>query len=156
MKRIGLVAGLLGLMIPQLALAQNQLFVGTWKANIAKSKYDPGPGPRSETLQVEAVGDGIKMSLKGVNERGLYVSEATGKFDGVDVPVAGSPLPQGGVLTDAFRLLDARTWEIVIKMNGVPQIEVRNIVSEDGKSMRSISTVVKGARVNQVVIYEKQ
>jgi hypothetical protein len=60
------------------------------------------------------------------------------------------------VLTDAFRLLDARTWEIVIKMNGVPQIEVRNIVSEDGKSMRSISTVVNGARVNQVVIYEKQ
>jgi hypothetical protein len=132
------------------------VFVGTWKANIAKSRYDPGPGPRSETLQVDAVGDGIKMSLKGVNQRGLYVSEATGKFDGVDVPVAGSPLPQGGVLTEAFRLLDGRTWEIVIKMNGVPQIEVRNIVSEDGKSMRSISTVVNGARVNQVVIYEKQ
>ena len=31
--------------------------VGTWKLNLAKSKYSPGPAPKSQTLKIEAWGD---------------------------------------------------------------------------------------------------
>jgi len=34
--------------------AQSNPLVGTWKLNVAKSKFDPGPGPKSMTRTVEA------------------------------------------------------------------------------------------------------
>jgi hypothetical protein len=155
MKRATLVAGLLVFMVQQFTLAQNQLFEGTWKVDVAKSKYQPGPGPRSETLRFEPVGEGFKVSLDGVNQQGPYHSEATGKFDGVDVPVVATP-PRQAAFTYAFSRIDGRTWEIVIKVNGQRQLLVRNVVSEDGKTMRGVSTVTSGGQINQVVIYEKQ
>jgi hypothetical protein len=33
---------------------------------------------------------------------------------------------------------------------------VRNVVSEDGKTMTGVSTVTMGGQINQVVIYVKQ
>lgn len=155
MKRAILLAGLLLFIAPQMALAQNQLFAGTWKVDVAKSKYEPGAAPKSEILRFEPVGDGFKVSLDGVNQQGPYHSEAIGKFDGVDVPVVATPARQAA-FTYAFSRLDERTWEIVIKVNGRRQLIVRNVVSEDGKTMRGVSTVSNGGQINQVVIYEKQ
>ena len=155
MKRATLVAGLLLFMAPPFAVAQNQLFAGTWKVDVAKSKYEPGAAPRSEILRFEPVGDGFKVSLDGVNQQGPYRSEAIGKFDGVDVPVVATPARQAA-FTYAFNRVDERTWEIAIKVNGQRQLMVRNVVSEDGKTMRGVSTVTSRGQINQVVIYEKQ
>ena len=58
--------------------------------------------------------------------------------------------------TCAFSRIDDRTWEIVIKINGERRLRVRNVVSEDGKTMRGVSTVTDRGLVNQDVIYEKQ
>ena len=157
MKRAALVAGLLVFMIPRITVAQNQLFEGTWKVDVAKSRYQPGPGPSSETLRFEPVGGGFKVSLDGVNQLGPYHSEATGKFDGVDVPVVASPARQAS-FTYAFRRIDDHTWEIVIKVNGERRILVHNVVSGDGKTMNGVSTAVtnQGQVTSQVVTYEKQ
>ena len=155
MKRAIVVAGLLAFPSASFVLAQSQPFAGTWKVDVASSKYEPGAAPRSEILRVEPVGDGLKVSLDGVNQQGPYHSEATGKFDGVDVPVVATPARQAA-FTYAFSRVDERTWEIVIKVNGRRQILVRNVVSEDGKTMRGVSTVTNGGHINQVVIYEKQ
>ena len=155
MKRAILVAGLLAFAAPPYAVAQNQLFVGTWTVNVAKSRYEPGASPRSEVLQFELVGDGIKVSLDGVNQQGPYHSEAIGKFDGLDVPVVATPARRAR-FTYAFRRVDERTWEIVIKVNGTPQLLVRNVVSEDGRTMRGVSTVISRGHVNQDVLYERQ
>jgi hypothetical protein len=32
--------------------AQNDRFVGTWKLNVAKSKFSPGPPPKSATVTI--------------------------------------------------------------------------------------------------------
>jgi hypothetical protein len=45
MKSATLVAGLLVCMV-QFTLAQNQRFVGSWKVDVAKSRYQSGPGPQ--------------------------------------------------------------------------------------------------------------
>jgi hypothetical protein len=155
MKRAALVAGLLLVMVPRFTLAQNRLFEGTWKVDVARSRYEPGAAPRSEILRFEPVGDGFKVSLDGVNQQGAYHSEATGKFDGVAVPVVATP-SRPAAFTYAFSRIDDHTWEIVIRVNGQPRLTVRNVVSEDGKTMRGVSTVTDRRQVNQDVIYEKQ
>ena len=154
MKRAAVAAVLLVFTVPSFALPQ-QPFVGTWKADVAKSKYEPGAAPKSETLRFEPVGDGFKVSLDGVNQQGPYQSKATGRFDGADVPVVATPARQAK-FTYAFSRVDERTWEIVIKVNGTRRLTVRNVVSEDGKTMRGVSTVTSGGQINQDVIYEKQ
>jgi hypothetical protein len=156
MKSATLVAGLL-VSVVQLAVAQNQQFVGTWKVDVAKSRYQPGPGPRSEILRFEPAGEGFKVSLDGVNEQGPYHSEGTGKFDGMDVPVVATPARQAR-FTYAFSRIDDHTWDIVIKVNGERRILVHNVVSDDGKTMRGVSSAVtnQGLNTSQVVIYDKQ
>ncbi len=155
--RLTLVAGLLVFMGPQFILAQNQLFVGTWKVDVAKSRYQPGAAPTSEILRFEPVGDRFKVSLDGVNKEGRYHSEGTGKFDGVDVPVLATPARPVS-FTYGFSRIDDHTWDIVIKVNGERRIQIRNVVSDDGKTMRGVSTAVtnEGKTASQVVIYEKQ
>ena len=155
MKRAVLVAGLLVFTVAQFAIAQNQQLAGTWKVDVAKSKYEPGAAPTNETLRFEPVGDGFKVSLDGVNQQGPYHSEATGKFDGADVLVVATP-PRQAKFTYSFSRIDDRTWEIVIKVNGERRLLVRNVVSEDGRTMRGVSTVTNRGQVNQDVIYEKQ
>jgi hypothetical protein len=155
MKRVVLIASLLVFTFPAFARAQNQRFVGTWKVDVAKSKYEPGAAPTNETLRFEPVGDGFKVSLDGVNQQGPYHSEATGQFDGADVAVVATPARQAK-FTYAFSRIDDRTWEIVIKVNGERRLLVRNVVSEDGQTMRGVSTVTNRGQVNQDVIYERQ
>ena len=155
MKRRVLVACLLVFTVPRFSVAQDQPLAGTWKVDVAKSKYEPGAAPKNETLRFEPVGDGFKVSLDGVNQQGPYHSEATGKFDGADVAVVATPARQAR-FTYAFSRIDDRTWEIVIKVNGERRLLVRNVVSEDGKTMRGVSTVTSRGQVNQDVIYEKQ
>jgi len=154
MKRATLAAGLLVFMVSQFTFAQNQLFVGTWKVDVDKSKYQPGAGPKRETLRFEPVGEGFKVSLDGENQQGPYHSEAIGKFDGVDVPVVATPARRG--FTYAFTRIDDHTWDIVIKVNGDRLILVHNVVSDDGNTMRSVSTVTRGGQTNQIAIYERQ
>ena len=156
MKSATVVAGLLVFMV-QFTVAQNQLFMGSWKVDVAKSRYQPGPAPKSEILRFEPVGEGFKVSLDGVNEQGPYHSEGTGKFDGIDVPVVATPLRKAS-FTYAFSRIDDHAWDIVIKVNGERRILVHNIVSDDGKTMRGVSTAVtnQGQITSQVVIYEKQ
>jgi hypothetical protein len=158
MTRATLAAGFLVFMVPQLTLGQSQLFVGTWKADMAKSRYPPGTAPRSETLRFEEVtNEAFKVSLDGINKEGRYRSEGTGKFDGVDVPVLATPA-RPVVFTYAFSRIDDHTWEIVIKANGQRRILVHNVVSADGKTMTSVSNALtnQGDTFSQVVIYDKQ
>src|SRR5262245_3120875 len=155
MKGLTFVVGLLVFMTPAFTLAQSERFAGTWRVDIAKSKYEPGAAPKSEIFRFEPAGDRFKVSLDGVNQQGPYHSEAIGKFDGVDVPVVATPARQAA-FTYAFSRIDDRTWEIVIKVNGERRLTVRNVVSEDGKTMRGVSTVINRGQINQVVIYEKQ
>ena len=91
MKRANLLAGLLMVVCSGAVHAQDALMKGTRKANVSKSRYVPGAVPKDEVLRIELLGDGFKVSLDGVNQQGPYHSEATGRFDGVDVPVFATP-----------------------------------------------------------------
>ena len=49
------------------ALAQSpNSEVGTWKMNVAKSKFSPGTESKSGTIKVEAAGAGVKFTVDRV------------------------------------------------------------------------------------------
>lgn len=41
-------------------------FAGTWKLDVAKSTYKPGPAPKSLTVTIEAAGKAFKVAADGV------------------------------------------------------------------------------------------
>jgi hypothetical protein len=52
-------------MMAVLAAAQTKdPFVGSWRLDTAKSKYSPGPMPKSQTTTYEASGPGYRVSVK--------------------------------------------------------------------------------------------
>ncbi len=67
-------------------------WVGTWKLNLAKSTYSPGPPAKSLTVTITAPDGGIKQVVDTVPATGAALHyESTGKFDGKDVPIEGQP-----------------------------------------------------------------
>src|SRR5437870_11676462 len=79
-------------------------WIGTWRLNLAKSTFSPGPPPKSNTLKIEAVSGGAqKHTFDGVNSQGQPThSERVGKFDGADVPVQAVQPPNQTATTSAF------------------------------------------------------
>ena len=65
------------------AWAQDKdLGMGTWKLNLAKSKYQPGPPPKSLVVTFEPAGKGVKTTSDFVNAEGQKTTpgEATVVF----------------------------------------------------------------------------
>ena len=76
--------------------ADNQ--VGTWKLNVAKSKYSPGPAPKEGTLTIESQADGLKFTIHGTDAEGKTVHmEFSPKYDGKDFPATGCQEPTPSV-----------------------------------------------------------
>jgi hypothetical protein len=60
----------LGAGIVRVSAQASDARMGTWKLNVAKSKYNPGPAPQSVTMKVEPAGQGEKATTEGVNTAG--------------------------------------------------------------------------------------
>ena len=130
-------------------------WLGTWKLDAAKSKYSPGPAPKSLTLKWEATPDGIKFTGDGVNAdgkpaRSMYVT----KYDGKDVPYEGNPDADMA----APRKIDDNSYDNTWKKGGKPTIMAKVVVSADGKTMTitQTGTNAKGEAVNNLIVYNKQ
>ena len=71
--------------------AQSNPFVGTWKLNLSKSKFDGMPAPRSLTRTVVAEGAGAAYTFSGVDADGKPIEYSfTSNYDGKDSAVTGS------------------------------------------------------------------
>jgi hypothetical protein len=130
-------------------------WVGTWKMNAAKSKYSPGPGPKSQTLKFEATPEGIKLTSEGVNAEGQATKGGyTAKFDGTEVPMAGNPNAD----TAAPKKVDDNTYENTWKKAGKVTVTTRGVVSADGKTLTitQSGTDTQGRAVSTTAVYEKQ
>ena len=137
--------------------AQSNPLVGTWKLNVAKSKFDPGPGPKSMTRTVEAQGEGVKYTFNGVGADGNAVAYGfVVHFDGKDNPIMGS-MPSGADAISAKRI-DSNTFEATVKKGGKVIGTSRVEVSRDGKvtTVTSKGTNAAGQATNDVSVYEKQ
>jgi hypothetical protein len=132
-------------------------WLGTWKTNLAKSTFSPGPKPTvAGIVKVEAVADGYKTTIDGADAQGKPThTETLWKFDGKDTPVKGAPAPNS---TSAFKRIDGRTFEVTSKIDGKPTVITRVAVAADGKSLTATQTGTdaQGQKVNNVIVADKQ
>jgi len=146
----------LALGVADLSAQMSDPRIGTWKLNVEKSKYSPGPAPQSVTVKVEAAGQGEKATTDFVNADGSRTAtEYTANFDGKDSPITGS---QFGADMVSLKRIDARTTERTDKKgNKVVQVLTR-VVSQDGKTMTVTTkgTNAQAQAVNNVGVFEKQ
>ena len=129
--------------------------LGTWKLNVAKSKYSPGPAPKSAMVTYEAVGDSVKRSGDTIAADGKKSSVAyTAKMDGKYYPATGSDLYD----EISIKKIDDHNAEATMKRAGKVAANAKRSVSADGKAMTITvtGTNAKGEKVNIVSVYDKQ
>jgi hypothetical protein len=129
--------------------------VGQWTLNVAKSKYNPGPAPKSQTLTVEATAQGEKVTSDIVNADGTHTNtQYSAAFDGKEYPLTGSPTADSVML----KRIDGHSTERVDKKAGKVVQTFRRVVSKDGRTMTvtTTGTNAKGQAVNNVIIFEKR
>jgi hypothetical protein len=137
--------------------AQSNPLVGTWKLNLTKSKYDPGPLPKSLTRTVEVNGDGVKYTFAGVAADGTAIAYGFSvTFNGKDNPVSGS-MPSGADTISAKRI-DANHYVATLKKGGKDVGTSKVAVSKDGKvtTVDVTGTTASGAKEHDVQVYDKQ
>jgi hypothetical protein len=65
--------------------------LGTWRLNVEKSKFMPGPGWQSQTRVYRSTPAGVSVTWAGIGGRGEKMQVTyTYKYDGQDYPMAGS------------------------------------------------------------------
>jgi hypothetical protein len=131
-------------------------WVGTWKLNVARSKFVPGPPPQSMTLTFEpADGGGTKLTADGVSGEGKPMHfEYTSPFDGTDTPWTGNPNADSA----APRRIDANRYENLWKKDGKVVVNVSATVSADGKTLTVIQRGkdAEGRVMDMSEIFERQ
>jgi hypothetical protein len=68
--------------LPRIAFAQSDPLIGTWKLNLARSTYSPGPPPRSQTATFQAEGQGLRETLEAINALAPTVGPASSGTQG--------------------------------------------------------------------------
>lgn len=128
--------------------------MGTWKLNEAKSKIAAG-APKNHTVTYEAAGDNIKVVVDGTDAAGAAThNEWTGKFDGKEYPVTGDPSSD----MRSYRKIGARTLALTIKKEGKVTVTGRVVVTANGKSrtVTTNGTNAEGKKFRSVAVYDKQ
>ena len=130
-------------------------FMGTWKQNMAKSTYSPGPAPKSAIYSHTQDGDWIIQKCEFINAEGKLISTTTRfKRDGKEYPYTSF---SGALKTITSKRINARTTESIVKY-GLEKETVRDVLAADGKTItRTITgTDTNGQQVRQSQVYEKQ
>ena len=133
--------------------AQKNL-AGTWKLDVAKSKYTPGPAPKSQVATLEAVDGGLKVVSDRVEADGKTTHfEWTAKFDGKDYPVKGDPARDAV----SVKKVDDYTLDITNKKGGKVITTIHAVYTKDGKSRTETVTGTdsQGRKIENVTQWTK-
>jgi len=128
---LGFAAAIFAFSVSSVSAQSKNPGMGNWKLNLEKSKYDPGPPPKSLTAKFEPSGKGVHLTTEGVGPDGKpTATEYTANYDGKNYPLKGS------ALADAVSLkkVDARTTIRTDKKDGKAVITYKRVVAKDGKS----------------------
>ncbi len=128
--------------------------IGTWKLEVAKSKYSPGPPPKSLTLAFQAAGQGIKLTSDGVDAQGQPTHTGyTANYDGKDYPITGSAIGD----TVSLKRIDAGTVQRTDKKGGKVVQTLTRKVSADGKTLTVAvkGTNAQGQPVNNELVFTR-
>ncbi len=127
---------------------------GTWRLDVAKSKFSPGPAPKASTVTYSAAGQGLKAVIDVVGPDAAKVRwEYTANTDGKSYPVTGNPDADMVVV----KRVDANTLENSYTLKGKPTVFVRRTVSADRKTLTvtQTGTNAQGQKLNHLLVFER-
>ena len=136
------------------AQAPEAIELGTWKLNVEKSKFSPGPPPKSITTRFEPAGHAVKWSSERVGPDGkVTTAEYTGVYDGKEYPMKGS----ANADTVVLRRVGAGTTERINKKDGKVVTTERREVAKDGKSYVTTvkGTTATGDPIDHRMVFDK-
>ena len=129
--------------------------LGTWKLNMAKSKFNPTAPVKSLTTTREAAEGGVKVTTTGEQADGTKVNSSyTAKYDGNESPVTGSPWDKISI-----KQVDSNTFTTATKKTGGKyKSTARTVISKDGKTMTTTSKGInaEGKPFNYTMVWDKQ
>jgi hypothetical protein len=140
---------------PKVGHAQSNPLIGTWKLNLAKSTYSPGPPPRSQTITTQAEGQGLRFTIDTIDAQGNPTKAVLMSIDdGRSYPVTGNPDYDA---VSFKQVNDPTAWLIRTKAGKVVQTLV-SVVSADGKTwtLTTAGVTPNGQQLYNVVVREKQ
>ena len=107
------------------------LLLGTWELDLNRSRYFPGPPPRSETRTYTADSKGVLGVIKRVHANGRTETiEYRADFDR-EHAVTGTPAYDAIKL----RMIDELTAESTLSHAGIVYGTARRLISPDGNSL---------------------
>ena len=135
---------------------------GTWKANIAKSTYEPANlAGKSSTVTWAFSANKATATIDQVNAKDQKVHISyTATLDGADSPwmstIDGKPSMTQDAVT--FKKLGPSTYHVENKLKGKVMTVTHIVVAADGKSRTSTTsgTNADGVKTKTVVYYDKQ
>jgi hypothetical protein len=136
------------------ASAQTDPHVGTWKLNLAKTKYNAGQPPKSSTVVVEAAPQGAKVTATTIlDDSTTRTIRYTATYDGKDAAVSGTRDYDKVSITRSGNTLNGTR-----KLAGKTVQTFTTVVSADGKTRTTTTTGVDaaGRKVDNVLVYDRQ
>ena len=133
-------------------MAQTNPFVGTWKLNVAKSKFNPGPPFKSFTLTFTPDGT-RKLDLMIADDQPLKAELPWS--DGKEVSVT---VIQGMESATSISTIQGKTFHDTWKQNGKIIEKVHGVLSPDGRTLTITvdGTPRQGGAYQNRLTFEKQ
>src|SRR5438132_10197789 len=159
MKNV-LVVGAIGLALAASVPAQSKddPSIGTWKLNVAKSTFTPGPPIKADTRSYDVQDGWLIVTTETTAADGTRTGvRFAAKFDGKDYPQIGRFAPTVALIS--YQPVDKQTLEYTVKdTNGKVTSTNTRIVSADGKTMtiEQHSTDPSGRAVVNIELFERQ
>jgi hypothetical protein len=127
---------------------------GTWKLNLGKSSFSPGPAPQSQTVMIEGTDTARKIMVDVTPATGAAVHWEVSGAAGAQLPVSGNnPNADTYVVTR----VNPTTLEAQYIKDGKPTLKQVAVVSADGKTLTvtASGTDAQGRAVNNIAVYDK-
>jgi hypothetical protein len=140
--------------------ASENAFLGTWKLNVAKSKFGPGSAINSMTMTFKGDGTNVRRIAEGTDADGKPIME--GGPEGTSIPWDGQEhqvtQPPAPIITVAVTKINSHTLAATVKTNGKTSEQIKSVVSKDGKTLTSTDdlTSEKGEKMHSVQVFERQ
>ncbi len=129
--------------------------VGTWKLNLAKSTFSPGPAPKSQTRTYAESAQGITVTVKTTAADGKdSTTNLTFKEDGKSYPASGN---DDFDMVSVMRV-DALTVHSTQTKAGATVGTAVRTVSKDGKTLTFAQKGMHagGGKYDDVSVYDRQ
>jgi hypothetical protein len=137
-----------------LAASSPDPILGIWKLNLARSRFNPGPAPRSQTRTYVETPNGIQVTIRTIDSHGRSATiEFADRYDGKDYPMKGSDI------ADALALVRINDYlaEATMKHAGKVVAVAKRRITDEGKTL-IVSYQEPGLErpVDNELVYDRQ